>query len=374
MNKIVKLVVSLLITAATTGGLFYAGNNMATFSTEEYSDTFVGYVSENVYDTEEKTAKAYLSCELSGATAEPVYTGYRKIADLSKPEIVSLGVTELTDKNILNGEKVAIDYKCNSNPFTANTYFLNTSEGYLYYIPPQETGEALTNSYFNTVLDGVKYSNCTSTTTVNMRVISSEVTTDATYRQVIYFDDDKAFFNQELPGFDTDMYFAEGDGNIIVYLQHPKKNDGKFWTLADINRDLRNQGSAYYYEYYKVYITKGGETIDVDTFDKMQDIIDLMFMMDLDASYFVKTNVGFSMTNDKYKDVCKMMAGDGFASEIEDAWDDYHVHFRADYYVSDGRLSGSQVILTMSNGDDIFALNLETKYSNFGSTEVIIPN
>lgn len=157
--------------------------------------------------------------------------------------------------------------------------------------------------------------------------------------------------------------------SINVYIEHPQKNDGKLYTLSEINRDLRSQNLE-----YKVYISKGGEQVWIESLSTLQDITDFMFMMELDASYFVKTPYGFSMPDEKYKEVCKLMMGENAYAEMEEAWDEYHIHFNSDYYVTDGRLSASKTVLTMSNGDDIFALTITVNYTDFGTTEVKLPN
>ena len=364
--KLAKMIVSVVLVAAMTSGMVYVGTHMDFFGADAYSDTFAGYVSETSYSTKEDTAKAFLQNELTGATAKPIYTGYTILEKITSKEVEELGITNLTDKVIRDAEKVKIDYICNDAETSAKTYILNSTQGYLYFIPPQETGEALTNAYFNIVCDGNKYLNSTATTNINLRVISSQMTTESTYRQIIYFDDDKAFFNQELPGFDTDIYFEERNNSILIYIEDPNNKNGHFYTLDELGR---KHGVKYY-----VYLVKGSESVNVDTLNKMKDIVDFAFMLELDASYFVKTDVGFSMTDDKYKEVCKFMAGEAFAEEIEKNWEEHHIHFRADYYVTDGRLSASRIVLTMSDGEDIFALTLETRYTDFGSTEVVLPN
>ena len=368
IKRIITLAVSITLSIGATIGLAVLGNHMDFFQADEHSETFAGYVSTEEYENREAAARGFLKCELTGSTLQPEYKGYTKICNLGSNEINALGVSDLTEKKIVEGEQVSIEFTHDSIESKANTYLLQTSDaGFVYFVPPQETGEALTNSYFESVLDGKKYSNCTSITTVNLRLVSSAtVPVDSTYRQAIYFDDEKAFFNQELPGYDTDFYFIEDGDSIIAYMEHPSNKDGKFYTLSEINSSSGMMR-------YEVYLMKGGNRTNIEEFSSIQDIVDIMFMMELDASYFVKTDVGFSMTDEKYKEVCKMMAGEDFFKEIEDAWTDFHIHFRSDYYVTDGRLSASKTVLTMSNGDEIFALTLETKYSDFGTTEVEMP-
>ena len=106
----------------------------------------------------------------------------------------------------------------------------------------------------------------------------------------------------------------------------------------------------------------------------MQDITDFMFMMELDASYFVKTSYGFSMPEEKYKEVCRLMLGEHEYQEMIQAWEEHYFNFSADYYVTEGRLSASKITLSMSDGNDVFALTVTVNYTDFGTTEVVLPD
>lgn len=349
--KIAKFCISLVISIALGVGLFIFGNHLDFFQPETHSETFTGYISTATYNDKVSTAKAYLSEELAGASAAPVYKKYTKLYDLSKSQLSSSKINVLTEDEILGGEVGAIDYSSEGKDFVVNAHILRTASGYRYYVAPQKRGEALTNSYLNSVLDGDKYLNCTVTTTLNMRLISSSATTDTIYRQSIYFDDDKVFFNQDLPGITQDWYLVEKENRINVYYS---------------NGDPLESG-------YELYLIKNGDKIAVKSLHSIKEVTDFAFAMPIDASYFVKTDQGFSMTNEKYKAVCASIIGEEFADEIGEKWGEYHVHFRADYYVSNGRLSATQMVLTMSNGDEVFALTIEVKYSDFEKTEVNVP-
>lgn len=363
-KKIMKLVVGMVLTVTISVSMFTLGSDLDSFEYDEPSETFVGVISDSSYGSKDETARAFLLNELTGATAQPIYSKYEKIKDLSTEDIENLALEQNLKSEIESAENIAVYYSCYGVNKRTNTCLLEMNGEYRYYVSLPSNGEALTNSYFDTVLDGAKYLNCTSTSTVNIHS-----TTNVVYRQTIMFDDDIAYFDQELPGMDYEMYFSDSDNSIDVYLEHPQKNDGKFYSLSEINKELRSQNLE-----YKVYLTKGGEKVWIEELSTLQDITDFMFMMQLDASYFEKTSTGFSMPKEKYKEVCKMMAGETAYAEMEKEWDKYIVNFRADYYVTDGRLSGSETSLVMSKGDDIFAMNIIVNYTDFGITEVMLPN
>lgn len=367
-KKTIKLIVGLVLTVAVSIGMFTFGNGLDHFDYESPSETFVGVVSKESYSSKVETAKAFLANELTGAAAEPQYTGYQKIADLSIAEIENLALEQDMIDDVESAESIDVYYTCDDTNKSMNTCLLKMNGKYRYYVAMSSIGEALTNTYFDTVLDGSKYLNCTSTTTVNLREVSAKSTIDSTYRQTIMFDDDLAYIDQQFPGQEHEMYFAEENNSIEAYLKHPKEDDGKFYSLSEINNDLYSQNLR-----VEVYITKGGEKILVESLEKLEDITDFIFMMQLDASYFVKTSFGFSMPDDKYKEVCKVFAGEDAYAEMEEAWDEYHIHFNADYYVAEGRLSACKTVLTMSDGDDIFAITITANYTDFGTTELTFP-
>ncbi|MGN0812484.1 MAG: hypothetical protein ACI4MQ_03130 [Candidatus Coproplasma sp.] len=368
-GRIVKFSVGLVLAFAISIGLIVFEKNVSFFNYEAHSETFAGYVSSKSYSSKLDTAKAFLSEELCGSTEEPVYGGYTEEGELSESEIDALGVRDKVSGNILSVSNMTVRYSSNGENKSANAYLVKMDDGkYKYYTTLQSDGEQLTNSYFASVLDGEKYLNCTSTTVLTFRMINDSSTVESTYRQTIKIDDDKALFEQELPGLISDIYFVEEKNDLVAYIKHPTKDDGKFHSLDEINRGLSSSGYYYY-----IKLMRGGESVDAETLDTIEDLTDFIFAMTIDASYFEKTSFGFSMPDSKYKEVCKQLAGESAYKEMEEAFETYHVYFKSDYYVTDGRLSANKTVLTMSDGEDVFALNITTNYSNFGTTEVKHP-
>ena len=369
VSRIVKLVIGLLITTAVSVGMFTVEGTLNHFEHDNYSETFIGVISAASYDSKEETVRGFLETELCGASAQPVYVGYEKISDLTSEEINELALDEQTKAEVVSAERVSVRYATERDEKRVSTCVLEMNGRYRYYVSLSLDGEALTNSYFDSVFDGAKYLNCTANTVVNMRVNNKQTASDVSYRQVIQFDDDIAYFDQELPGMDYDMYFTEEENSIDIYIEHPDKRDGKLYSLARINRELRSQNLE-----YRVYLTNGNEQVWLDTMTTMQDITDFMFMMELDASYFVKTSYGFSMPEEKYKEVCRLMLGEREYQEMIQAWEEHYFNFSADYYVTEGRLSASKITLSMSDGNDVFALTVTVNYTDFGTTEVVLPD
>ncbi len=330
-----------------------------------YSETFEGSISESAYEDKESAARAFVKNELSGTSAEAEYVGYKNCGSLSKKELSDINVQKLVDDKIEDGEKVEIEYKSSSVKNRVKAYLLESGKNCRYYVLPPEINGAVTNAYLNTVLDGKKYLNCTSTTTVSMSV--QDIMT--TYNQIIKFDNDKAYFKQGIPGLISDAYLQENGEGITAYIKHPEKRDDKFYSWSEIEDYYSARGYI-----YELYLTKGEEKVSIDSLTSMQDVTDFCFMLDIDASFFVKTANGFSMPDDKYKAVCKMLAGASLGDEFDKVWNDHKVHFRADYYVTEGRLSKSEVVLRLLFDDKFITASVISDYSDFGSTKVVMPN
>lgn len=378
------VVIAVTVAFSVMGGINFTG-------TDIYGETFAGSISETSYDSKEAAARGFVTEELTDSGAAPEYTGYKKIAALTEAEIADINARNSVDTKILGGERVEIEYEKNppradaaalrsqnagaitvgaaacqtsATAHSVDAYLLESASDCRYYVLPPEVGGVVTNTYLKTVFDGSKYLNCTATTVVGMSVYDIMTT----YRQVIQFDGVRAHFSQELPGLINELYFKETAQGITAYTEHPDINDGKFYSLSEINAYYAPKGME-----YQVYLTKGGERVLIETLSSIEEVTDFAFMMNVDASFFVKTANGFAMTDDKYKEVCKMLAGGALGDEFDEAWNDLKVYFRADYYVSQGRLSKSETVLRLLYDGNFITLSVVSDYTSFGATKVIIP-
>lgn len=367
MKRLITLAVSLVLIAAVTAGLGVAGADKAKNEIPPHSETFAGSVSAATFDSEESAARAFLTEQIAGATSNPQYTKYEKLADMTEAELAALSEAHLVDGyTLLGGERVQIGYTENGKDSSVLTYFIRTTTGILYYIAPQENGQPLTADYFDSVWRGSNYVNCTATTTVSLCRTGGETPGTTNYIQRIYFADDKAYFAQEVPGTVSELYFTEVEGGLMPYMHFPeRKDDQTFYSLAEINRISEEQ----YHKHWILVLCKGNEQVDVSTLETIADIADFAFMLELDASYFVKTDFGFSMPEEKYENVYVQL----FGEEARQTFEAYHIHLRADFYVYEGRLSKETTVLTMSNGEEVIAVTIETVYSDFGTTTVELP-
>lgn len=372
VKKIIVTVVSAaaVIAVAITFGILC---NLESNGFNNYGETFTGYISENAYPSRESAAQAFVKEQLSGAYESPVYTDCKVLNEMSTAEIDKLNAPSLQSarsatKYITGGDNCEITYEVDGNKRRIKADILYTDEiECLYRARLPENGEQPTKAYLDSVFDGEKYLNCTSTSRFGITVMSIY----NTYMQTIKFADDCAYFNQELPGFLNEVYLREYDDGVTVFLKNPAgKGDDNFYTVSEINAMLFKDGL----KLAPLYLTKGAMQVNIDSLKSMRDVTDFVFLMPIDCSFFTKTENGFSMTADKYKAVCTALAGEDFAEEFDKFWHDYKVNFHADYYVTDGRLSRVQTVLQMAYDGDLMSIMMTTDYTDFGSTKVTVPH
>lgn len=364
----ITLGVGLLLTLAIGIGLLVVGGAEETVYGTPGED-FVGYLSTQSYRSIAETAKAFCENEMTSARAESTYLGYVQTGEMTEEELDALPLEEDERLSVESGEYLDVYYSRNGHNGHTGTCLLRTADGFRYYSAMPSIGAPLTNAYFASVFDGEKYLNSTSAVTLSLRMVNGSTNVDATYRQQIMLDGTLAYVNQGIPGLVSELYFEEsyGDG-ITVYLKHPLENDGGFYSLSQINRELASENLE-----YTVSLIKGGEQVDLDTLDTMSDVAGFMFAMDPDPSYFVKTAYGFAMSDEGCLALFKSMMSEEAYGELEQTWEKYRMHFNSAYYVTEGRLSASKAVITMSDGEDLFALTVNASYTDFGTTEVELP-
>lgn len=361
-NKIIAAAVSFAVIAAIVISLLLIGNG-GFINGGAYSETFTGCISEKNYISKEAAARAFVAEELSGQSAAYYYNGYTKTGELTDEELEAINGQNAVGDTIYGGDKVRIAFGNAETDGDVGAYLLETATKYRYFVLPPELGEPVTNAYLNSVLDGNSYINCTATSTVSISALDIM----NTYMQVIQFDDDKAYFKQELPGLINDVYLQEYSGGLIAYMQNPDLNDGVFYTMSELK--------AYYYKRdysFDLYLMNGNDKISVSSLNSMLDVVSFTFNIVVDASYFVKQSYGFSMTDNNFKEFLRAYFGDEIG-DLDTFWEDYKVYFRSDYYVSEGRLSETETILRLMIDGEIFTLSVVTSYNGFGTTEVVIP-
>ncbi|MBQ3116306.1 MAG: hypothetical protein IJC07_04685 [Clostridia bacterium] len=372
-KKLVSLIVGLMLTLACSLGFFFYGKSLNGFKVDAYSETFTGYVSERTYSTKEETAQQFLAKELSGETIAPSMESVSTVRELSSAELDKIKAEHEFTSNVVSGEEVEVKYvngtaTAGISPYAMPeydyvfVYILLTENGdYYYFVPLQAKGQPLANSYYASVVDAEKYRNCTTTVKMQM-VVEGEEPLNQSVTQVIEFGGDVARLGQP---FGSDWYFKDTGYGIEPYLQHPQRNDGKYYSASEINSE--SVGIR-----YEFFIQTVDGMINIDNMDGMEDLVSLVFALDVDASYFVKTDYGFCIPNEKCREVAqKMFIGN--APDLSAMWEDYNIYFNAEYYVTEGRLSASKVVLTMCDDTNTYSYSAISTYTKFGQTKVSIP-
>ena len=293
------------------------------------SDTYVGGVSEESYDTANEAAVAYVGCEIAGdkyvEDVEAVSKG-----ELNDKEINALKLPEELQEGIESVEKFEVYYSLGeagayslSSKASAKTkvivYVIRYGKEYKYYTPCPVTGETITKSYYDSVFNKEKYENCTFTKVSYVEVKAGFQKLTATVTQNIKRTDGKIFFEQIVEGDSmltsqlgaTQNYLAayieiDEDGNEDMYV---KQSQNGSWT------------EGYLYGY-------SAETL-VPFYDQY-----------LDYTYFSKADFGFALTGDNaLRFYSETISGQGQSQYLEDAELDLY----AEYYVADGVLSGMRM-------------------------------
>lgn len=365
-RKLFKFIICLL-TAVT--GLCAVFGSAACSSAGTYGDTFTGSLSKNVYRSVYSAVSGFVNDELNGKT-EYVLRNYEVGKKISPEESVIQDVS--TDSEIY---PVTVKYSKKGSDIekTVSAYVLQNQEGYRYFAPLPKTGEPLTNSYYNSVLSNPAYNNCTVVTTYSGQIFSI----NSIYYQIFMFDGGKAYFKQTLPAMQVDFYMTEAENGFAYYSKPPFAGESEYLTNEELNDWIqKNYGSDYYFEGY--YLKKGGKSYSLDSFKSVSELSTFIYAANFDSTFFEKTDYGFHMSGDKFKEAIYALAG-------EMGEDDYELHLQIDehvknidikYYVYEGRLSKIDFVLQGIIGDDpkdILSIEMHTTFKDFGTTNIDLP-
>lgn len=358
MKRFIKIVICLFLAFCAVGCFFLVGCEKL-FSTDG-GDSFKGYLSEKTFSTKEKTAEAFVYDELRGDIFKPKFLSYDTVDEVDSANILSTEILEQIDEDIISVEKGEVRYSDlsdgNSSIEKTDINIVHTSGGYKYFVAPLKSGDRITQSYMRNVTDSSNYTNCTAITTF---AIETSFIGNTTYVQTIKFADNVAYIGQQIMGLNAETYIIEKeDGRLKVYSKLIDSDE-----FLDLDKTM-----------YDLSFKKGGTTRSITSFKSIREIADLLFSFDFDASYFVKTSYGFKLPNDKYLELCKSILNSmDSETEIEYAWEKYHIYAEAEFIFKDGNLSTQKVNVSASDGEDLIYVNAECNYTKFGSTEISMP-
>lgn len=333
-----------------------------------YSETYEGTVSETSYTSTEDAAKGFVATELSGSQNTAEYQSYTKEKELSTTEIESLNIS--VDGTISSVEKGKITYKDSASStslYSASTaadeeegvllvtvYIVKyTPTGqsvatYKYYAPLPENGEALSYSYYSSVLDPSKYINCT----VKAK---SNASGSATY-------------NGEKQSYSSTGTYTMKITEDAAYMKMKMTTSVSSTTVScevyfvETSQGLKCAG---------VLNNSAPTVIPVSSLGLDIGSIDDLYASQLteeECSLFVKTDYGF------------MLREDALSSLMGESGASLYAKFDGNckYYVTEGRIQKAVISLTASTSYEGTSTKMkmtqECAYSAFGTTTVEIPS
>ncbi len=364
MSNLKKTVISSVVAVLAIAGVIVMSIILAGGgNTVSYSETFEGTLSVSVFKSASAAARGYLGEQISGTASEPEYKGETVLYELSRAEAETL-VGDGID-GFISVKKVKIAYDdAYSKDNTVETYLIEFENGWKYFTPLPTVGDPISKAYMDDVFKTEKYLNCTSSTVMDMYVNDPNLALpQISYRQTVEFEDNKAHFLQDLPSGKFDAYFSEkANGGVEAFLKDPNNSDDdKYYSGYDIEKKYNG----------KIVFRRGGQQIELDDLDKIEEVVKFMFTLNVDASYFRKTDYGFEMRPEIYKKICAALVGD--SESVENMFEKHRLFFYGRFYVSEGRLCRQRILVKACDGASVFSITLDTRFDGFGTTSVTFP-
>ena len=318
------------------------------------SETYVGAVSKETYPTSTAAAAAFVTEEIAGNSAVTVLETESK-GELNNSEISRLGIPTEDQEGILGVEKLEVTYSVASTvahrygrarATTAEqlnkshkvvVYVIKYENNWKYFSPAPVTGDTITKSYYDSVFNYEKYKNCTfkSENVINAVVNAQQggqtetMNVEIKITQLIKHADGKVYLEQKIESNEFGQYtnssiyayLEEVDGMVVCYVKTSDTGDWYETYLSTIGFSSLNELTPFYDQY-------------------------------LDYTYFNKADYGFVLENENAAQyVREALSGvPGLDSLI--SGDSLDIDMFAEYYVSDGVLSGmrmdAEIIIDMS--------------------------
>ena len=345
------------------------------------SETFKGAVSEKTYETSKAAAEAFVQEELVGEASANILNvtskelDEKEIKKLDIPEDLLKGsdaVEEMEVKYSVDAAKDALDLGNGivkleaeeelNKSVTVKVYVIKFGVDWKYFTPMPVTGDTISKTYYDSVFNAERYKNCTLESTSDVKMVMTqngekqEMNMKTT--QKIKHADGKIYLDQTIElnaGQETEtqslaLYMETVDGKMVCYVKMAENAD---WVKGDLSAI--------------------GFT-DIEQLTPFHDQY-------LDYTYFTKTNFGFELADDNAKSYFSKALGAalGMLGNLQLNEDTLKMH--AEYYVSNGVLSGmdvnADVELSMTQGENTVevketVVNI-TKCTDYGKTVVEKP-
>ncbi len=344
------------------------------------SETYKGSVSKESYDTAEDAAKAFVTAEIIGNN-QAVVLDTSTLGELSEGEIKALNIPDDIKEGAISVEELSVTYMID-NPAayvlstddavpadtlneskTVCVYVIKFETYWKYYSPAPITGDTITKSYYDSVFNMEKYKNCTLYSTASAICtqicvedgVTEEETVMLSVSELIKYADGKVYIEQTVSAtFDGEStteaiygYLETVGDEIVCYVKLGA--DSTEWYRSEIH------------------------AIGFSSLDELIPFYDQY----LDYTYFTKTDYGFQLSGDNAKQYLE----ETFELLDISMFDDMTIDMFAEYYVSNGVLSGMRSNFNIEGAEwidgDRYEAYVETETTttctNYGTTVVEKP-
>ena len=310
------------------------------------SETYVGSASEESYESADSAAEAFVQNELAGRSDAVVLETTSK-GELSSTEVNELNIPTDVMEGALSVEKIEVSYAINSIDYysacsaeavtdtlnknkVVTVYVIKYENDWKYFTPLPETGDTVSKSYYDSVFDNEKYQNCTFKNDMSIYASASgggqSFSMTINTSQLIKHADGKVYLEQrmymQMPGADNQetviyAYMEEVDGRVVCYVKQGENSTE--WNPTNLS------------------------TIGFSSLEQLTPFHDQY----LDYTYFTKADYGFVLSEENAAKYLSQALKD---QDLGVAFSNNDINMYAEYYVSEGALSGMRLdaVISMS--------------------------
>lgn len=346
-----KKFVSLLTAAALTAGL----TTLFVGCGGDDNRSYVGDISAEKYSSLDDAAVGCIDNEVAGITTGAKFKSYTKERTLGNRQIEELDLTDGERKELTSAEEGTITYSAalrgeELEESQMRVIILTFGSEYAYYLPEPEEGENMTASYYNRLMneefDNFTMSmNSTISSTVDEVTVKLNTQFDLKYTGTeLWF---KTSISEDTSATDsqtTEIFAAEEDGKLTIWMS---LNGSDYLVVSSA-------------EYVNL-----GELLE-------ETMSDMATSVDIDHSFFVKTDFGFGVRSDRIESTAaRMFAGLQLADVTSFGEMSYN------FFINDGSITSTVVncSVTFTDGDKTVtrAMMMHTQITDIGTTEIHLP-
>ena len=344
------------------------------------SDTYKGMVSTESYASASAAAEAYIREEIVGS-AEASQLSATSKGVLSDEAVSALKIPAEFTSGIAAVEEMEVSFAITESSDSASAprlqvlaseirnvtvYVIKYANDWKYYSPAPVRGDTITKSYYDSVFNAEKYSNCTMTSEMKLVIDYKEIyqgQPDSAYMvtkdtRTVKYENGKVLLTEtvemtmagETMTQSISVYLEEEDGKILCYAQ-PDGSDT--WVESDLS------------------------ALGFQSIKELTPFFDQY----LDYTYFTKTNYGFALNHENAAQfIRETMANNPAAGDLLN-FKEMNIDMFAEYYVVDGVLSGMREDCDVSVNttyEDLtvimnMAIEAVTTCTDYGTTHIEKP-